>query len=46
MCTDSVETIIGVLPVVKKDYPQLLSLNEDDEELVPPPLPPKSYVLD
>ena len=39
--------IIGVLPVVK-DNPQLPSLiiNEDNEESVPPPLPPKSYDFD
>ena len=29
--------------MAKKDTPQLPSLNEGEEESVPPPLPPKSY---
>ena len=32
--------------MVKKDNPQLPSLNKDNEESVPPPLPSKSYVMD
>ena len=31
--------------MVKKDDLQLPSLNKDEEESVPPPLPPKSYTF-